>query len=263
MALPENIAIVDFVGAGNVANALGKVFVENNIAVGNIFSSHYEKSLAMAKLVNGTATDNIQNIGKNADLVILAIPDKEIEKVSTKLSVGNSVVVHTSGNQDVSNVGNHVNYGVFYPLQTFSLHTPVDFGELPICIESNSSATANLLTNLGEKISNKVVNVDSESRRKIHLAAVTVSNFSNLMYNIAYDYLRENDIDFDILLPLIRETANKITDLSPKKSQTGPAVRNDITTINNHLKLLDNNKDFKEIYSLLTDKIIQIHNEKL
>ena len=259
----SKILTIDLVGAGNVASALGKVFLEKKIIVNKVYSNSIDKSRALADTINAVATVSLSEIGRNSDMVILAVPDKEIINVSNELIAGNSIVVHASGNQSVGDVSNHQNFGVFYPLQTFSANSSPDFNVIPICIESNSEETTLRLTELGRLISKNVIRLDSERRRKLHLGAVTVNNFTNLLYDLAFSYLEEQDVDYNLLLPLIDETVNKIRKNSPHDSQTGPAKRKDVDTINNHLELLENNKYLKEIYTLLSEKIIQIHHDKL
>ena len=86
------------------------------------------------------------------------------------------------------------------------------------------------------------------------MAAVFVNNFVNYLYQIGEDILSEDGIPFDLLKPLIKETANKIEILSPKEAQTGPAKRSDSKTIEKHLKLLENSP-YKEVYTTLTNHL--------
>ncbi len=257
------IHTIDFVGAGNVATALGKELVAKGLTIDRVFSRTPQKSDSLAKILNATAADDITDIGRNSDMVILAIPDKEIEDISKKLEGTEAVVVHSSGNQSINDVSHHKKYGVFYPLQTFSAKSNPDFMIIPVCVESNSKETTTMLMELGSIISNKVIELDSESRRKLHLSAVTVNNFTNILFDVAFSYLEDNGIDHKLLFPLIDESVKKIQDMSPRESQTGPAVRKDFPTIETHLDLLKDYKHYKEIYSLLSEKIIQIHHDKL
>jgi predicted short-subunit dehydrogenase-like oxidoreductase (DUF2520 family) len=66
--------------------------------------------------------------------------------------------------------------------------------------------------------------------------------------------LREAELPFDALLPLIRTTVDKLDRLSPAQSQTGPAIRHDNQVIESHLAMLDGDK--REIYRLLSDSIM-------
>ena len=148
----------------------------------------------------------------------------------------------------------HNNYGVFYPLQTFSKSRDIDFSTIPVCIEANTEKNYTLLNKLGNALSNDVRAVSSSQRKGLHLAAVFVCNFVNHLYAMGANVCKENDLPFEVLKPLILETANKVMGLHPSEAQTGPAKRNDKKTMKNHLKALDN-KEHKKIYKLLSKAI--------
>ena len=138
-------------------------------------------------------------------------------------------------------------------LQTFSLEKKVDFNEVPFCLEAENKKDEEQLVELANLISKKIYTINSEQRKALHVAAVFVNNFTNYLYKIGNDICKEHQVPFDILLPLIKETASKIEVLSPEKAQTGPAIRNDKKTIKNHLDLL--NKEQQKIYKMITKSI--------
>jgi predicted short-subunit dehydrogenase-like oxidoreductase (DUF2520 family) len=188
-------------------------------------------------------------------LFIIAITDDAIAEVSRQLPFSNELVVHTSGSVSMQAINNKNRQGVFYPLQTFSKAKYVDFKEIPICIEAQNEKDLLTLESVAKSISNSVYTINSEQRKALHVAAVFVSNFTNHLYQIGNKICIDNELSFDILKPLIQETANKILTLSPQESQTGPAKRKDTQTINAHLNFLTNDNQ-KEIYKLLTKSII-------
>ncbi|MFY0604243.1 MAG: DUF2520 domain-containing protein [Flavobacteriaceae bacterium] len=195
---------------------------------------------------------------KKVDVTVIAVSDDAIGKVSANIE--NTLVVHTSGAVNIQVLKNSSNKGVFYPLQTFSKDSIVDFTTIPICLEAENKKDLMLLERLARMISSQVYHIDSEQRKNIHVAAVFVNNFVNHMYTMAYDICKEHHLPFEILQPLITETANKIQSLSPSEAQTGPAKRNDMQTIQNHLTLL--NQQQQEIYTKLTQSI-QNYGKKL
>ena len=95
--------------------------------------------------------------------------------------------------------------------------------------------------------------ISSSERTKLHVAAVFVNNFVNELYHISEDILRKEQLDFSLLAPLIKETANKIEYLTPAQAQTGPAKRGDKKTIQTHQGLLTTQQ--QEVYQLLTSSI--------
>ena len=186
-----------------------------------------------------------------ADITIIAVSDDAITEVSSKID--NSFVVHTSGSVSLDDLKNKHRKGVFYMLQTFSKDKKVNFSDVPFCLETENDKDYLLLESLAKSIGKKIYPINSEQRKTLHVAAVFVNNFTNHLYKIGNDICRENNVPFEILQPLIKETSEKIKKLSPEKAQTGPAIRNDKKTIKNHLNLL--NKKQQKIYKILTKSI--------
>jgi len=249
-----------FLGFGNVNSHLfNALYKTNEITVKQIFNRNFIKIISPFE--NVPFTDTVSKI-EEADIYIIGIPDDAISAFSESLSFQNKLVVHTSGGVSMDALSNKNRRGVFYPLQTFSKERAVDFKNIPICIEAENTKDLELLRNLGETISEKVVGITSENRAKLHLAAVFVNNFTNHLYQIGSEILKDNDLPFDLLKPLIVETASKIETLSPEEAQTGPAKRNDLKTIEKHLHLLENSR-YRKLYELLTEEIKQNYGKKL
>lgn len=200
--------------------------------------------------VKQISSRNFKNI-PNADVTIIAVSDDAIADVSSKIT--NKFVVHTSGSFPLNELKNKTRKGVFYMLQSFSKNKKINFSEIPFCLEAENENDYKLLENLAKLIGNNIYKINSNQRKSLHVAAVFVNNFTNHLFKIGEDICLENNVPFEVLYPLIMETSAKIKMLSPKNSQTGPAIRNDKETIKNHLNLLD--KEQKEIYKLLTKSI--------
>ena len=198
-------------------------------------------------------TSDFKNIEK-ADVYVICVSDSSIHEVSKILNLRNQLIVHTSGINHFNILCDNNRRGVFYPLQTFTKGNKTHELEIPMCIESEYNEDIKLLIDLCKYLNLKYYQVDYEKRKILHLAAVFSNNFSNHLYSIAYKITKNNNIDFDILKPLIQETANKILLLEPAKAQTGPAKRDDMVTINDHLKLLKND-DYKKLYKTFTELI--------
>ncbi len=189
------------------------------------------------------------------DLFIIAVSDDNISEVSGRIPLKNQLVVHTSGSVSMESLNDRHRKGVFYPLQTFSKSKEIAFKTTPICLEAQHEIDYQLLEKVAHLVSDVIFKVDSEQRRGLHVAAVFVSNFVNHLYQIGNDICNQNQLPFDILKPLIQETANKILTLTPTEAQTGPAKRKDTQTINAQLSFLTDENQ-KEIYKLLTKSII-------
>ena len=221
------------IGNGNVATHLTNAFLKADM-------------IAITQ-INSRELENIPT----ADITIIAVSDDAIAEVSSKIK--NSFVVHTSGSVSINSLKNNTKKGVFYPLQTFSKEKKVNFKKIPFCIETKNEKDYLLLETLAKSIGEKIYRINSDQRKSLHLAAVFVNNFTNHLYKIGNDICNIHNVPFEILHPLIKETADKIKTLSPKEAQTGPAKRNDLKTIENHLHQL--NKNQQEIYKILTKSI--------
>lgn len=243
---------VSILGAGNVATHLYKAFQNaNSINVVQWYNRDIRK-LAMFQSDVETI-DDLSKL-KPADIYIIAVSDDAISSLSEQLPFENQFVVHTSGSVSVYDIDKKNRRGVFYPLQTFSKQVPLAMETVPICIETIGKKDTPLLKELGKSIGCKTHKVNSEQRRALHLAAVFVNNFTNQLYRVAHEITESEGVEFDILKPLILETAHKVQRISPYLAQTGPAKRNDKKTIKNHLKLLKN-EQHQAIYKLLTASI--------
>jgi predicted short-subunit dehydrogenase-like oxidoreductase (DUF2520 family) len=250
---------VVILGAGNVASHLYKAFKKSDaISV----TQWYNRNLnSIEPFQNEVAiSDDISTL-KEADVYILAVSDDAISDLSSQLPFENRLVVHTSGGLSAYEIDKKHKQGVFYPLQTFSKDAEIDFTNVPICLETIDNSYYPLIKQLALSIGSPAKKVNGDQRRKLHLAAVFVNNFTNQLYRIAHEITEGEGAEFDILKPLILETALKAQSHSPYSSQTGPAKRNDKKTIKKHLKLLKN-QHHKDIYELLTASIQRTHGRK-
>jgi predicted short-subunit dehydrogenase-like oxidoreductase (DUF2520 family) len=244
---------VVIIGSGNVAQHLIRIFNQSNSV--NIVQVFSRKDMNMDFLIDSSKVTNQYRDLVAADLYIIAVSDNAIAEVSNQLPFKNRLVVHTSGSMSIDVLNNNNRKGVFYPLQTFSKNKNIDLKQTPICLEVQHNSDYNVLETVAQSISEKVVPINSTQRKALHVSAVFACNFVNHLYKITNDICNDNNVAFDMIKPLIMETAQKIMTLSPTAAQTGPAKRQNTAVINSHLTfLLDENQ--KEIYKILTKSII-------
>tara|TARA_B100000902_G_scaffold25426_1_gene30546 strand:+ start:743 stop:1489 length:747 start_codon:yes stop_codon:yes gene_type:complete len=244
----KNISII---GSGNIATHLA-IALEKSIY--QIYSRKIDNAKQLAEKVNAKFTNKIENI-KESNIIILCVPDNAIKEIILKINANK--IIHTSGNTNI-NIFNKKfdNYGVLYPVQTFNKNIKIDLFNVPICIEANNSIFLDEINYISQSISNHVVFMSSSKRRQLHIAATFASNFSNQMFSIADDILNKSEIEFNILMPLIKQTIKKINNNKPKKVLTGPAIRKDRETIKKHLESITN-EEIKKIYKIITQNIIK------
>ncbi|WP_428232955.1 Rossmann-like and DUF2520 domain-containing protein [Flavobacterium sp.] len=250
---------ITIIGSGNVAQHLIKAFTKSEVV--EIVEVYSRKKETLASLIEFDKIVNVFEDLKEADLYIIAVSDKSIPEVSKQLPFHNRIVVHTSGAASLDVIDSKNRKGVFYPLQTFSKNKEVDFSTIPLCLEAENTFDFRVLESVAKSISNVVFPINSDQRKALHVAAVFVNNFTNHLYQIGEEICKEHKLPFEILKPLIRETAEKIQTLEPIDAQTGPAKRHDSTTIEAHLEYLTNENQ-KNIYKILTQSI-QNNGKKL
>jgi predicted short-subunit dehydrogenase-like oxidoreductase (DUF2520 family) len=250
---------VILLGGGNVATHLYHAFSKaKNVTVKQWYNRDLKR---IESYKNHVAITNDLSSLVEADIYILAISDDAIKQVSSQLAFKNRFIVHTSGSVGIHDLHKKNRRGVFYPLQTFSKDSEMDFKNVPICIETLEKKDLSLLKKVSEALHSPYYKVNSDQRQILHLAAVYVNNFTNQLYRIAHEISDAKGVNFDVLKPLILETANKVQHMSPYLAQTGPAKRNDKKTIEKHLNLLEN-ASHKSIYEALTDSIKKTHGRQ-
>ena len=253
------VSVVIF-GYGNVGQQLVRAFRDAGSV--ELVQVYNRKLVDDPRLIeDGLYTNDLSKIA-DADVYLITIPDDAIAGFSEELPFKGKLVVHTSGSVPMKALSEQNRRGVFYPLQTFTKGRPVDFSEIPICIEAEKDKDLKKLESLGKAISDKVQVIDSKQREQLHLAAVVVNNFVNHLFFMAEELLADKGLEFDLLKPLIRESVDKLEVLSVSDAQTGPARRNDLKTIKNHLNLLQH-KEHRKLYKLLTKAIQRTYGEKL
>ena len=257
---------VVILGSGNVATRLSIALKHKGLKILQVYSRNLSHAKLLANQIGSTFTNDLNSISLLADLYILCVSDDALTEIINDFPDKNLFLVHTSGSTSIDIFkGPYANFGVFYPLQTFSKDKEIAFENIPICIEANNKTNEAKLVALANSISGGLELINSNQRKTLHVAAVFASNFTNYFYLISKEILEEQNLSFDLLKPLIAESASKIIDLDPKDAQTGPGKRGDNQIISEHLAFLDQYPEYKKIYELISTHIKQKYsnNDKL
>ena len=246
---------VVIIGSGNVATSLAHGLAARCEVV-QIYSRQLPHAQALADAIGcPLATDDLMTLVPNADAYIIAVRDDVIADVVAAVPDNGALWLHTSGSKGIDLFkGHRTHYGVLWPMQSFSREVVVALDDVHFFAEASDKKTLEHLMALGHMISHHVIEADSDKRRRLHVASVFSCNFANHMWTLADEVLGDAGLPFDALLPLIRTTVDKLNNLSPAKSQTGPAIRHDAQVLDSHLAMLDGDK--REIYRLLSDSIM-------
>ncbi len=244
------------IGSGNIASTWGKALAALGHRITQIYSHTLANAQALANSLSSQAISDLKELDLTAELYIVAVSDAAIPSVVEQIP-GNltGLIIHCSGASDLQVLSKFNRFGVAYPIQSFSKTVAIDFAKIPFGIEANTAEDETLLQRLFSELSTHVFACSSEQRLAIHLGAVLVNNFSNALYQMAYELLAQKNLSFDLLRPIILETAEKVQNRIPKDVQTGPAIRNDDGTINKHLQFISDNPEWQSIYQQITSLI--------
>ena len=247
---------VGIIGSGRVAHHLCRGFLSQKATDLLVFKGIYARNAS--KLPDFVPSEFIVTQLEDfasLDVVLIAVADDAIPSLSESLPFSNVLVAHTSGSTSIHTLADHHRKGVFYPLQTFSKDKNVDWQSVPIALEAFNESDYSMLHTIASALSGTILRLSSEQRLALHVSAVFVANFVNHMYVLGSEICKQHQIPFDLLQPLIKETAEKVIYLTPKEAQTGPAIRFDEITINKHLEFLKSFPEGLKAYTLLTQSI--------
>ena len=272
------------IGAGNLATHLGKALHAAGHDMLQVFSRTMQSAEILASLLDAEPLTDIAQVRDDADVYIFSVKDSALVQLVAQLcrheadGLGEDgavnalrkakkgeherVFLHTAGSMPMSVFkGMAQHYGVLYPMQTFSKQREVDFSIIPCFVEANDEFAQKQIDGMAREISGRVYQLSSEDRKYLHLSAVFACNFANHCYAISQELLEEHGIPFDVMLPLINETAAKVHEMKPKDAQTGPAVRYDENVIDKQSKLLENHPHFKKVYDSMSKSIHGLNAE--
>lgn len=249
--------MITLIGSGNVATWIAQRLQGNpRFPITQVFSRHLEHAQTLADLLNAEAIEDIRKLNPDNQIFIFALADKAYDEILPLLPFKLPLAFTTSGTVSCQCLKDYAEqYGVIYPLQTFTKSQDMRKLEVPLCLESDFAGEhKTLMWELARELSPTCYEVSEAQRAKMHVAAVFACNFSNAMYQIAYKLLKENGLPFEILLPVLRQTVEKVSQMTPAEAQTGPAVRGDVNVMRAQMDSLEDER-MREIYRIMSELI--------
>ena len=245
------------IGSGNLAEALARAIAASDLELRQLYARNEARGRAIAALTGTETASRPEELCTTADLYLIAVSDSAVGEVARTLPIpSGAVVAHTAGSVSLEALPEQYSRrAVFYPMQTFTKGRAVDFRAIPIFVEAADAALQADVEAFARHLSQTVLQADSARRAKVHLAAVFACNFANRCYGMAAEILERRGIPFDVMLPLIDETARKVHYMSPREAQTGPAVRYDAGVIVAQSALLAGRPDLRRIYDAMSESI--------
>lgn len=261
--------MITLIGSGNVATWIAQRLQGNpRFPITQVFSRHLEHAQTLADLLNAEAIEDIRKLNPDNQIFIFALADKAYDEILPLLPFKLPLAFTTSGTVSCQCLKDYAEqYGVIYPLQTFTKSQDMRKLEVPLCLEGpmqgptlpsvgkTSSNSSQQMRDLARQLSPLCYEVSEEQRARMHVAAVFACNFSNAMYKIAYKLLKERNLPFEILLPVLRQTVRKVGEMSPAEAQTGPAARRDFNVMQAQLASLEDER-LREIYRMMSEVIM-------
>ena len=252
---------VVFIGAGNVATHLSLSMQAADFPIRQIFSRSITHAQSLAEKINCSYTTNITEITPDASIYIFTLKDDALPKTLAAMPTNKGIWIHTAGSLPMNIFHGYTeHYGVLYPLQTLSENRKTDFSKIPLFVEGNTTNAETAIFDIAQKLSESVTVMDSEKRKYLHLAAVFACNFTNHLYAISAQILEKQGFDRHLLQPLIDETAHKLHTLHPAQAQTGPAVRNDQSVMEQQIAMLDD-ENMRQLYKIISESIHSQYNK--
>lgn len=243
------------IGSGNIAGFFSEKFHRAGHEIVQVISPNMIHAQTLAQKFGAACNTDIDAIDLKADVCLLAVKDDVLLSFAPTLRLPDMTVLYTAGSVHLTELqAISANIACIWPV--FSIHhsnhaLPSD---IPLLLNASNKVSRDIAQTLAKAISVRIFQLDDEQKSQLHLAAVFANNFTNHLYHIAYSLLSDKAIPFDILLPLIIDTAEKLSDTPPAMNQTGPAIRHDHQTMMKHVQMLSDEK-WKQVYQLLSASI--------
>ena len=249
-------------GSGNTATVLSALIKRAGHELVQVVSRKIENARLLASLYGASAASLSDVTFAEADMYIVALNDAVLDRIGKIDGLKNKFVVHTAGAVSINSLKDCSDkYGVLYPLQTLSKFTE-HIPEIPFLVDGNTQEICHKILGFAKSLSGKVIEANDKERLGYHVAAVFVSNFSNHMYALGELLCKKERLEFQSLLPLIKEVNDRVTKYSPFLTQTGPAIRDDVFTLNRHLQVLAPYPELRYAYLKMTESIIKVHGKR-
>ena len=246
------------IGTGRMAYHLGHAMRQANVPLVGIAGRNNERAAELARFLERPAL-HWDRPFPEADIILIATSDDSIGEVAARLPQSKAVVAHTAGAVGIDVLLPHAKRGALWPVQTLSHGAPMDLSDVPLIVDANTEEARAMMLKLARSISGSVFELTPEQRETMHLAAVLTSNFPVYLVSEAMRLLKEQKLPPQLLMPLWRTTAAKVSTIGPEQALTGPARRGDMSSIKRHLELLADDADLHRAYALLSTMVLKAH----
>lgn len=253
---------VVMLGSGNTGTVLCELIVKAGHEIVQVVSRELEHATSLARSYFAQSGSLSDSSFADADIYIVALADTFLDHIEKVAALKDKFIVHTAGAVSINVLKDCSDrYGVLYPFQSLSKYRE-NLPEIPFLVDGNNQEVLHHVLGFAKTLSKTVIEANDAERLKYHVAGVFVNNFTNHLFAIAEIFCQKERIDFKTLFPLMEETVSRAKQISPFLTQTGPAIRDDIFTLNKHLQALNDNPELKYLYLKLSESIIKLHGKR-
>jgi predicted short-subunit dehydrogenase-like oxidoreductase (DUF2520 family) len=247
--LPE----LHLIGAGKLAWSIAQAWKKRGGIVGSVWARNQQQARLLAEAVGSRLVDN--HFTPKQGVLLLAIKDDALAEFAGKLTAQPELLVlHAAGSQPLDFMRHLPLHGCLWPLQQL-LASGNQWETMPLLLEAGNKESEARLCAFANVLSSKTVLVDYQKRQNYHLAAVWAGNFSQALFQTAYSLLETKGLDPTLLKNMLQQQFQQLFDAPPYLSQTGPARRNDVASMQRHLALMENRPDLQALYQALSSLI--------
>lgn len=244
------------IGSGNMAWFLVKRLTGAGHVCKGIYSRNRQTMGVLAEAYGLKVLNTPEEVRDDADCCIMAITDSAIEEVIKRLSFTNTVLIHTAGAASINILSQVASYyGVIWLIYSIVKTDLPGHREIPCAYEYSDTKAKEVILQLADSITDITYEADGASRKWLHLCAVLSNNFTNHLMAIADEICKKESIPFELLLPILKQTFERIAHTPPRQLQTGPAKRKDEKTMSSHAALLQEHPEWKRLYEAVNESI--------
>ena len=242
-------------GTGKLARHLAEKLLQEGLQPLYLWGRNTEKAAQMAAELGANLCISPKHFPASTT-AILAVSDHSIAEVAQLFKGKSEMMMHLSGTQSLSLLQDCAAHtAVLWPNQSFTPGNTIVWKNVPMSLEASDEFAHQAVLQLANMLEGPIAWLSGAQRKQLHLAAVAANNFVNHLMVLAEEWCIANQLDFQFLMPMVEQSVKRLREVSPSKTQTGPASRNDQVVIAQHLALLKDFPEFSEVYALLSKQI--------
>ncbi|MCG9900217.1 MAG: DUF2520 domain-containing protein [Hydrotalea sp.] len=242
-------------GTGNVAHALTQVLRDSGRTILQVWGRNEEAAKKLGNMLHVSFTSEMDELDPNADAYIICVKDDAIASVAAQFPFANKPLIHTAGTISVDVLSASSRFpAVWWIMQSIQKNTAL-YGA-PSILDFKEKEMAEPLHDLAGVLRGEVVELNVDQRKKLHVTAVMLANFSQYLGGRVIEFAEKNQLPTHLLYPIMRNVLHQVMEGQGLEHLTGPARRNDKHVMQQQMDLLGNETDLKILYKVFSEQIV-------